>query len=34
MRPINEALQAVITGKKSVDQAIADAQAELNRIVR
>jgi multiple sugar transport system substrate-binding protein len=34
MRPVNEALQAVITGKKSVDQAIADAQAELNRIVR
>lgn len=34
MRPINEALLAVITGKKSVDQALADAQAELNRLVR
>ena len=34
MRPINEALQAVISGRKSIDRAIADAQAELNRIVR
>jgi multiple sugar transport system substrate-binding protein len=34
MRPINEALLAVITGKKSVDQAIADAQTEMNRIVK
>ncbi|MER3444053.1 MAG: ABC transporter substrate-binding protein [Meiothermus sp.] len=34
MRPINEALQAVITGKKSVDQAIADAQAEINKLVK
>jgi multiple sugar transport system substrate-binding protein len=34
MRPINEALLAVLTGKKSVDQAITDAQAEMNRIIK
>ncbi|MDX2003796.1 MAG: extracellular solute-binding protein [Meiothermus sp.] len=32
MRPINEALAAVITGKKTVDQAIADAQTALNQV--
>ncbi|GEM86315.1 extracellular solute-binding protein [Meiothermus granaticius] len=33
-RPFNEAMQAVITGKKTVDQAIADAQNELNRLMK
>lgn len=33
-RPINEALAAVLTGKKSVDQAIADAQTALNQVVK
>jgi multiple sugar transport system substrate-binding protein len=32
MRPINEALQAVLTGQKSVDQALRDAQAALDRL--
>ncbi|GAA6742241.1 ABC transporter substrate-binding protein [Thermus scotoductus] len=32
MRPINEAIQAVIGGQKSVDQAIRDAQAALDRL--
>lgn len=32
MRPINEALQAVMTGQKSVDQALKDAQAALDRL--
>lgn len=32
MRPINEALQAVITGQKGVDQALRDAQAALDRL--
>jgi multiple sugar transport system substrate-binding protein len=32
MRPINEALQAVLTGQKSVDQALRDAQAALDQL--
>lgn len=32
MRPINEAIQAVISGQKSVDQAIRDAQTALDRL--
>lgn len=32
MRPLNEALQAVMTGQKSVDQALRDAQAALDRL--
>ena len=34
MQPINDALQAVITGKKSVDQAISDAQNDINNLVK
>ncbi len=34
MRPINEALAAVITGKKSVDDAIGEAQTALNQLVK
>jgi len=32
MRPINDALQAVMTGQKSVDQALKEAQAALDRL--
>ncbi len=32
MRPINEALAAVITGQKPVDQALREAQAALDRL--
>lgn len=32
MRPINDALLAVITGQKGVDQALKDAQAALDRL--
>ncbi len=32
MRPINDALQAVITGQKTVDRALQDAQRELDRL--
>lgn len=32
MRPINEALAAVITGQKSVDAALREAQAALDRL--
>ena len=32
MRPINEALAAVITGQKNVDQALREAQAALDRL--
>ncbi|WP_117238378.1 ABC transporter substrate-binding protein [Thermus sediminis] len=32
MRPINEALQAVMTGQKTVDQALRDAQVALDRL--
>ncbi|GGN02820.1 ABC transporter substrate-binding protein [Thermus composti] len=34
MRPINEALQAVMTGQKGVDQALKEAQAALDRLMR
>jgi len=33
-RPFNDALLAVITGKKTVDQAISDAQNQINRLVK
>lgn len=32
MRPISDALQAVITGQKTVDRALQDAQRELDRL--